>query len=149
MKNKVFMWNKSSQKISSELFDELTEKVLRAELGIDWQTKELEISVVLCEGDEIKGLNRRYRGRDQKTDVLSFGSDYPAVPQLGDIIIDIEKANEQKGNMSLNYELQRLFLHGLLHLLGYDHISQEQQNRMYAKETCYIKYLKELSNKSG
>ncbi|HOJ49764.1 MAG TPA: rRNA maturation RNase YbeY [Spirochaetota bacterium] len=82
-----------------------------------------EISIVFCNNEFITELNKKYRGKDYPTDVLSFeGIDN----FLGDIVISIEKANEQK-NESLKKEIEDLLIHGILHLLGYDHEKNEEE----------------------
>ena len=138
--------NKTSENFPEDTFIKLADSVLQDELADEaGKVKPVpELCLILCDGEMIRELNRKYRGKDAKTDVLSFEGDYPAIPELGDIVIDIEKALGQKGTMSLNYEVQTLFLHGLLHLLGYDHISHKQQLEMKNKEKLYQKYLKEI-----
>lgn len=75
----------------------------------------------------MRELNRDFRGSDCSTDVLSFPAGAPSVPDaerhLGDIVISVETALQQAGEAghSLSVELQTLSLHGYLHLLGYDH----------------------------
>ena len=91
-----------------------------------------EVSVTLCDNDYIKELNKKYRGRDSSTDVLSFPlydfsseelfGNQDTVP-LGDIVISIERAKVQAkelGNTFLT-EIAFLAIHSTLHLLGYDH----------------------------
>ena len=73
-----------------------------------------------------------------------LAQDSPVSPlDLGDIIIDTTIADEQKENRTLILELQELFLHGLLHLLGYDHLSAAQDAIMKEKEEIYSIKLKE------
>jgi len=144
MEFSVTLINHTDHEFEESLFDNLAAMVLSEEHIPETSSGDAEIGLILCSGNEIRELNRKFRGQDEKTDVLSFKSDYPNIPQLGDIIIDIERANEQKGNMSLNYEVQILFLHGLLHLLGYDHISQKQQREMRAIENKYQRFIKEF-----
>ena len=89
-----------------------------------------EVSVLLTDDAEIRSLNSQYRGIDRPTDVLSFsqleGDDLPTGNGpllLGDIVISLERAREQARDLgvSMEDELHRLFIHGLLHLMGYDH----------------------------
>lgn len=94
-----------------------------------------ELSVVLTGDAEIRVLNREYRGKDKPTDVLSFpmGDEY----LLGDIVISVERARSQAAEFGVTYdeELARLLVHGLLHLLGYDHVKGGRQaGRMREKE---------------
>ena len=92
----------------------------------------LEVSVLLCDGAAIRGLNRRYRGLDAPTDVLSFGqlegAAVPAAgsapaPLAGDVVIAVDVAARQAAarGETPERELRRLLLHGILHLLGMDH----------------------------
>jgi probable rRNA maturation factor len=81
-----------------------------------------ELSVFFCGDDRMRSLNRRYRGKDRSTDVLAF----PGTGRsLGDIVISVPYANRQarRGGDLPPREIDRLMLHGYLHLLGYDHES--------------------------
>ena len=99
------------------------------------KNSEKEISLCICSEAEIKKLNAQYRSKDYVTDVLSFepasieGIDLPI---LGDIVICLKRAKEQaiEYKHSLKYELSYLFVHGLLHLLGYDHEEDEEEARI-------------------
>ncbi|MGE5581583.1 MAG: rRNA maturation RNase YbeY [Bacillota bacterium] len=125
----------------------LLERVLQQGLA-DHAKPQAEVSVVLVTDDYIKELNLEYRGLDQPTDVLSFAMEegeaafstayLPAdLPELlGDIYISVERAVEQAkeyGN-TLAREICYLAIHGLLHLLGFDHQSPEQTALMRAAE---------------
>jgi probable rRNA maturation factor len=79
-------------------------------------------TVVLISDSAMKTYNRRFRGQNRTTDVLAFPDDDDGLedPYLGDILICVESAERQR-KKSLLQELQVLSLHGLLHLLGYDH----------------------------
>ena len=84
------------------------------------------LSVAFVDSRSIQKLNRRYRGRDYPTDVLSFGYGGDAddgAPYLGDIAISLETAfeNAARWRVSREGELRKLLLHGILHLLGFDH----------------------------
>lgn len=73
----------------------------------------------------IRGLNRRFRGRDTATDVLSFPAEgiagIPADGELGDVVVSVETAARRAGAAGCARELEVLVLHGYLHLLGHDH----------------------------
>ena len=79
------------------------------------------VTVALVPDRRIRALNRQYRGKDQATDVLSFPAEEPG--QLGDIVIALGVARRQAAAAGhpVGTELRVLALHGLLHLLGYDH----------------------------
>lgn len=84
---------------------------------------EREIELLLTDDDEISKINREFRGIDKATDVLSFPSDpFPNAP-LGSIIISVDKVqsvSEELGHTP-DDEIALLFIHGILHLVGYDH----------------------------
>jgi len=85
------------------------------------------VTLKLTDNKTIQQLNKTYRGVDAPTDVLSFENDYldpeSGLHYLGDIVISIEKAQEQAANNGhlLQQEVEMLFVHGVLHLCGYDH----------------------------
>ena len=96
---------------------------LLAGLGLDGA----ELSVLLVADGEMRRLNRDWRGKDRPTDVLSFaqGEGAGGAPEglLGDVVISVDTARRQArtGRRPLGREAERLLVHGLLHLLGYDH----------------------------
>ncbi|MBS4030191.1 MAG: rRNA maturation RNase YbeY [Clostridiales bacterium] len=104
-----------------------------------------EVSVMLCDNETIKKLNREWRSLDNATDVLSFPL-HESLKEgksivdeeflLGDIIISLERAGEQALEFahSLEREILYLFVHGLLHLLGYDHCEDEERLEMRRRE---------------
>ena len=119
--------------------------------------KNYEVDVSLVDEKTIQDINREYRGKDAVTDVISFafeddqselgqiqGDDVPRM--LGEIFLCIPRALAQAkeiGN-SENRELLFLFCHGLLHLLGYDHMTKEDEEKMFPlQEKILDAYLKE------
>ena len=91
-----------------------------------------EVSVLFCGDRRIRTLNRRDRGRDRATDVLAFPGASPpgdSPPLLGDIVVSVPYAERQARRLRepLSRELDRLLLHGFLHLAGYDHETDEGQ----------------------
>lgn len=104
-----------------------------------------EVSVLLTGNEGIRELNRRYRGVDNPTDVLSFPQDDPVM--LGDIVVSVEKVISQaiEYSVSTDEELKRLLVHGLLHLLGYDHVNGGRQAaKMKRKENELLNGLRGL-----
>lgn len=110
-----------------------------------------EVSVTLTDNEYIRGINKKYRGIDAATDVLSFAlneSDEPqisnaAVNALGDILISVPRAEEQAKDFghSMKRELSFLTVHGMLHLLGYDHIEEEDRLEMEAEQRLVMEVL--------
>jgi probable rRNA maturation factor len=94
-----------------------------------------DVGVLLAGDDEIRTLNRRYRGKDKATDVLSFPAADPMNGAVGDLAISVETALRQaeERQETLEMEIKVLLLHGLLHLAGYDHESDD--GAMRRKET--------------
>jgi probable rRNA maturation factor len=90
-----------------------------------------EFSVLLTGDDRLRTLNRQYRGIDKPTDVLSFPASPEAGTGGGDLAISLDVASEQAANYghTLQMEVKILILHGLLHLAGYDHESDQGQMR--------------------
>ncbi len=103
-----------------------------------------ELSLLLTDDEEIRGLNSRFRGKDRPTDVLSFPMDDDVL--LGDIAVSMERARAQadEAGETLEAELARLLVHGLLHLLGYDHVhGGRQAAKMREREEFLLAELKE------
>ena len=94
---------------------------------------EHEVSIVLSDDAQLQTLNRDYRQQDKPTDVLSFEGQNPDGIYLGDIIISMERCAEQasEANHSLDDELALLVIHGVLHLVGYDHATDEERETMW------------------
>ncbi len=102
-----------------------------------------ELTIVVTGDRRIRALNRQYLGEDRPTDVLAFPSAGPQAPfvaapeaaaYLGDIILSYPRAREQAeaAGHPVEAELQLLVVHGVLHLLGYDHGGAEEKERMWA-----------------
>ncbi len=104
-----------------------------------------EICLSFCTEPEIKDLNRNFRNKDSITDVLSFNfqelQDTGEIQPLGDIIICTTRAQEQAWELgyTLRRELIFLFAHGVLHLLGYDHETEEDAEKMFNLQKQVIK----------
>jgi len=94
-------------------------------------TEKIIISVVLMDNQAVHALNKQYRGIDSPTDVLSFENDSDPY-EIGDVFISVEKVVEQAKELehSFEYELAFIALHGFLHCLGYDHITDEDNAEM-------------------
>ncbi|MBE6688069.1 MAG: rRNA maturation RNase YbeY [Ruminococcaceae bacterium] len=120
----------------------LIRKAVRTTLRSEKFPDDAEVSVTLTDNEEIHVMNREYRGVDRPTDVLSFpmaedddnigdfDMDKGAV-LLGDIVISVEKIEEQAKEYmhSFERELAYLTIHSTLHLLGYDHVDNEQDEK--------------------
>lgn len=139
--------NDQTETIGEETI-EFIEKLLKHAAEKEGLTKDTEISLTFVTNEEIREINREYRGKDTPTDVISFAMEeqgegeieilgeesMPTV--LGDIIISIERAKEQAEEYGHSYkrELGFLTVHGFLHLLGYDHMNEEDEKEMFSKQ---------------
>lgn len=95
-----------------------------------------EVELILTHDSEIASINHEFRGVDKATDVLSFPSDpFPNAP-LGSIIISVDKVQSISNELghTPNDEIALLFIHGMLHLLGYDHETDNGEMRIREKE---------------
>ena len=130
--------------------DEETTKLIQKVVGVGLELEgvppeEVEVSIGLVDDERMKELNSRYRGKDAPTDVLSFPMDEHAreegIRLLGDIVISLERARAQavEWGHSFEREVARLASHGLLHLLGYDHETVEEEARMRGREDAIIR----------
>ena len=111
-----------------------------------------EVSVTLTNNAYIHTLNKQYRGIDRPTDVLSFALNESVEPEteggpditvLGDLVISVERAEEQAQEYghSLRREVAFLTVHGMLHLLGYDHMEDEEREEMEAEQRFVMEKL--------
>ena len=100
------------------------------------QISDKDLEFILTDNNNIQKINKEFRNIDKATDVLSFPiKDFPHAP-LGTIIISIDLAIEfaNKLNHSINDEIKLLFIHGCLHLIGYDHEIDKGEHRLKEEE---------------
>ena len=107
------------------------------------QKKIKEFTVFLTDNSKMKNLNKKYRKINKPTDVLSFPLNMKIKSKiyLGDIAISYEIVNKRSYNSSFVYELDKMWIHGYLHLSGYDHIKNLDFEKMYKKENLIFKQL--------
>jgi probable rRNA maturation factor len=134
--------SRDPEPLALDAFERLGAFVLRMEEAPD----EVELSVALVSEEEMAGLNRQYRGTEGPTDVLSFGCDDPCptgpgeAVTLGDVVIapDVALAQAAEFGTTAEAELNLLLVHGVLHLLGYDHDTDEGAAAMQAREQVLL-----------
>jgi probable rRNA maturation factor len=128
------------------------ESVVRDTLQAENVCAPCEVSVVLTDQETVHAMNRRYRNVDAPTDVISFYTEVPAtgadafvlpddgVRRLGDVVISYPQAVEQAREVghSTRRELTLLVIHGVLHLLGYDHEVEADAQRMRPREAALL-----------
>jgi probable rRNA maturation factor len=125
---------------------EILNLAIRESLLLEKESTDYEISLSIVDNEEIRNLNREYRNIDRETDVLSFPLDdnFGDIPLLGDIIISGEKALEQsiEYGHSLIREMAYLTVHSMFHLMGYDHMEDEEKKVMREKEKRVMEKIK-------
>ncbi len=135
----IEVFNETNEKLDTEIKElkELLENICR-----DEKLDNVVFNVIIIDNAKIKEINRTYRGIDRETDVISFALEddktfnFEDVRILGDIYISIDKARSQSEEYghSFKRELSFLAVHGLLHLLGYDHMTKEDEEVMFKKQ---------------
>ena len=129
--------NQTKIKVDQKLLKQTAEVVLKKE-----GKGSANVSVVLLGAKKMRELNNRYRGKDYAANVLSFNEEEFG---LGEIVLcpSVIRREAEKCGITFREELQRLFLHGLMHLLGYDHEGKEEEAQlMEQKEELYLSFFK-------
>jgi probable rRNA maturation factor len=139
-KNRVLV-KKKVKGVKSKLLSKIAHRALEV-LGLS----KVELSIALVSDAQIKRLNKLYRNKDKPTDVLSFpiGEKVEDWLILGDIVISVDTAKRQAQELghSLEEELKRLLVHGLVHLLGYDHeLGGEEEKKFFELEEFVLREL--------
>lgn len=135
-----------------EGFEKLVEDCARAALEEEDIFDDAEVSVTLVDNARIRELNREFREIDKETDVLSFPmgdeNGFETDPGndailLGDIVISVEKAQAQSEEYGHSFKREMAFLltHSLFHLLGYDHMTPDDEAEMFAKQEKVLQKL--------
>jgi len=138
----------TEQKFKDCVDEEWVRKIAHEVLKAEGVASPLEISLVFTDSETVRKLNRDYREVDEPTDVLAFYmlprqvDDFSfvlppdSITRLGEVIISYPQAVEQAKEQghSVDKELALLIIHGILHLLGYDHEQPEEETKMRAKE---------------
>ncbi|MGH8014804.1 MAG: rRNA maturation RNase YbeY, partial [Candidatus Zixiibacteriota bacterium] len=126
-------------RIPREQIEKLFNKIIAKEAASNAAGK---INLIFVDDRSIRKLNKEFRKKDKSTDVLSFNIETPkhANATIGEIYISVGTARRQarEYNSRVNEVLLRLFCHGLLHLLGYDHIKSADRTKMEACERFYL-----------
>lgn len=133
-----------------EKIKEICEYVVKNEKKENFYNKSLYISIYLTDNENIRIINKEYRNIDKETDVISFAynetENIGEVEVIGDIVISLEKVETQAldYNHSNSREFNYILIHGLLHILGYDHIDENDKIEMRKKEEAYLTYFNYL-----
>ena len=152
MKIHIFLSDEQDKVTPPDEFEKLIEDCAREALIEEEMDEDAEVSVTLVDNARIRELNSEYRNIDRETDVLSFpmgdedgfevDPDTDAV-LLGDIVLSLEKAQAQAEEYGHSFKREVAFLitHSLFHLLGYDHMTPEEEAEMFAKQDKVLEKL--------
>ena len=109
----------------------------------NFRKKKQEFSILLTNNKEMKSLNYKFRKKNKITDVLSFplkNKNY-----IGDIAISFEIINKRSKKTNFFLELDKMWIHGYFHLIGYDHKKIDDYKKMLKKENAFLKYFHKLN----
>lgn len=155
----VLIDNRQEKVTVDEAMEAMVSRTVEKVLDSEGCEEDYEVSISFVNDEEIRSLNKEYRGIDKATDVLSFpmlefteeeqeeeeeGAEYiDEEIALGDIVISMEKALEQAKEYGHSFERELAFLlvHGMLHLLGYDHEIEASEGEMFDKQEEILKEL--------
>ncbi len=141
-------WSKKIKK-KQELFNNVCKQFPKK---FKFKNKKAYLTLLLSNNKKIKKLNKKFRKKNQHTDVLSFPFNQERVNEseiyLGDIIISFNHMNKPKNLPLKEFKVKtlKIFIHGFLHLLGYDHIRDKDYKKMFNTEQKFMKSIKTLLN---
>lgn len=131
--------------MDEEKIIEIVTYIISNEKKEEFLKKDYYVSILVTNNEVIREINKEYRDKDMPTDVLSFAynetENFGPVEVIGDIVISIDRVKEQaiEYNHSVDREFFYVLVHGILHILGYDHIVDEDKKTMREKEEIYLK----------
>ena len=140
MRLRVYFENLQDKEVIRYSLKMLVRRAIEATLAYENMSDDCEVSVTFCDNEKIRQMNNRFRGIDRETDVLSFplfdddGMDAHVEElncMLGDIVLSLEKARAQAQEFGHSFAREVAFLtvHSVLHLLGYDHETGEEDEK--------------------
>ena len=134
----ILINNLTTRSINKEILQKIAQVVFKGE-GIE---EKKEVSLVLVGNARMRNLNYTHRGKNRTTDVLSFPVKDSVffANSLGEIIISLKEVSKSAKRLNSNFEKEffRCLIHGLLHLLGYNHKKEKERNEMIEKEKNYL-----------
>ena len=134
-----YQWEKKI-KNPTNYFKNKLKKILKIP---SFRKKKQEFSILLTNNKEMKSLNYKFREKNKATDVLSFplkNKNY-----IGDIAISFEIINKRSKKTNFFLELDKMWIHGYFHLIGYDHKKNDDYKKMLKKENAVLKYFHKIN----
>ena len=129
--------------INPQLKDTLLLKTALASVFASEKVDFESVSYIFCKDEYLAGLNQKYLNHDTFTDILTFTYSDALLPIISEIYISAERVKQNAQSFKVTYEneLQRVMIHGILHLCGYEDSNEEQKMIMRAKEDFYLSRL--------
>ena len=126
--------------------ESLLKKIIKEILGLCEGLKNIELEIVFLDDRSIRRLNKRFKKKDEPTDVLSFGmkaEEFGCRPFIGEIFISLDRALENSETFGSSFAEEALLyvIHGILHIIGYDDENSAARRRMSKKERDILRYL--------
>ncbi len=150
MKHRIYIENNQNEKAPFRGYKTALRTAITETLSSEGFSGKAEVSVTLMDSEEIRRLNRDFRGVDRKTDVLSFPLEEGESPgekitYLGDVIVCPEVIYHQAKDFGTGYrqEFCLMVIHSVLHLLGYDHMEEDEKKEMFEKQEKILFALRE------
>jgi probable rRNA maturation factor len=145
--NVIVDFNDETETLTTE-HQMLVEDIVKKTAEVEKLIGDIEVSITIVDEKRIQEINKEYRDKDQPTDVISFALNeqsedelkvvlHPEMPNiLGDIIISASHVHKQAEEYSHSFERELGFLtvHGMLHLLGYDHMTEAEEKEMFSRQ---------------
>lgn len=126
--------------ILSNLKDKLLLKTFLASIFAEEKTEFKSVFYIFCTDEYLLKLNQQYLNHDTLTDILTFTLSGSSLPIVSEIYISVERVKENARELNVNYdtELRRVMIHGILHLCGYEDLSDTEKIEMRLKEDYYL-----------
>jgi rRNA maturation RNase YbeY len=133
----------TNHKTKVNIKDKLLFKSLIARVFAEEHVAFQSVSYVFCTDDFLLKLNQEYLKHDTLTDILTFTLSGTSLPVVAEIYISVERVLENSSDLKLPFttELNRVMIHGILHLCGYDDHTPEEKKTMRKKEDYYLSFL--------
>ena len=150
----LLLMDKSNQQIISLEKNDLNLQRLKNIINTIFQDENInlgaQLNIVITNNKYLRELNSKFKNLDRPTDVLAFSFDNSFLPEnisiLGDVYISLKRAKEQaiQYKVSLQNEIERLMIHGILHLIGYIHNEEDKDKEMTEKTEYYLNQINKM-----
>ena len=147
IKANVILGNSNWKRILKKPDDYLRKRLKILSNTSSFKSKKHEFSILLTNDKEMKNLNYKFRKKNKTTDVLSFPIkiNNKKILYVGDIAISYEIIKERSKKTNFSLEFDKVWIHGYLHLIGYDHKKLNEFKKMFKKEKSILRYFHKVN----